>query len=342
MVSLLFWRKKRPDVQDVLDAAPAPPVPAPATAPPAAALLPVQRMVHALALRDARAADPQVRIDAAQNQLLMAASREFALVGTEPRYTPQRPSLLPQLLEVVNDEEASLRALSRIISQDPQLTGGLLRTANSALYRVSTLPVESVERAAALLGTTGMRTLIAGSLFTPLGQQGRSVGHFGEVMWEHALYSASAAEAWAGRHQDADPFAAHLLALLHGLGSVTVYRVLLDLYAKQPSLPADAAAIATALDTNAAVTGARIAQGWGLSERTREALEAQSSAAPTGDTPLSRALRFGLLAGALAMLARHKRISEEDAMAQISAHGFAGPQTDRIWERLVRAYVRPQ
>lgn len=342
-MSLFFWRRKRPDVQDVVDAATGPAVATPVAAAPAAlAPLPLQRMVHALALRDARAAEPHARIDAAQNQLLMAASREFALVGTEPRYTPQRPSLLPQLLDVVNDEEASLRALSRIIAQDPQLTGNLLRTANSPLYRVSTLPVESIERAAALLGTTGLRTLIAGALVKPLGQQGRSTGHFGDMMWEHALYSASAAEAWAARNQDADPFAAHLLALLYGLGSVTVYRVLLDLYAQQPGLPADAAAIATGLDTNATVTGARIAQNWGLSERTREALEAQSSAAPTGDTPLTRALRFGLLAGALALLARHQRLSEADAVAQFGAHGFDGPLTDRIWDRLVRAYVRPQ
>ena len=43
--------------------------------------------------------------------------------------------------------------------------------------------------------------------------------------------------------QDCDPYTAHLLALLHGLGSVAVYRTLLDQYAAHPQLAPDAVAI---------------------------------------------------------------------------------------------------
>lgn len=349
MPPLLFWRKKKP-------ATPAPAsLPEPAAAPPAAeaspaarpeaqpVALPLQRLVYAIALEDPRAADLAARPDAAHTQLLLDASREFARVGTEPRYTPHRPSLLPQLMEVVNDEDASLRSLSRLVAQDPQLTGELLKTANSPLYRISTTPVESIERAVALLGTTGMRTLIAASLVKPLAQgRGGTPGRFGETIWEQSLYAASAAEAWAARSQDSDPFAAHLLALMHGLGDVTVYRVLSDLYAAQPSLRPDSAAIASALHTNAAVTAARIAGNWGLSERTRQALESQSSAAPVSDpSPLARALQFGLATGAITLLCRHGKLAEDQAMAQIEAAGHGGPLATRIWDRLVRAYVRP-
>ena len=198
------------------------------------------REVYALALHSKRAADVDARPDAAQMSLLLAASREFAQIGTVPRYTPRRPSLLPQLLEALDDEDASLRALSRIVSQDPQLTGDLLRTANSPMYRVSPTPVESVERAAAMLGTRGIRSLLSASLVHPLATTGGTMGRFGDLLWDHSLYSASAAEAWAGRSQDADPFTAHLLALMHGLGCVAVYRVLSDLYLAQPALPRDA------------------------------------------------------------------------------------------------------
>lgn len=341
MVSLFFWRRKRADtpVAAPAMARTAPLGPSMAAPPPAA--LPVRRMVHALALRDERAANPDAKLETAQTQLLMAASQEFARIGTEPRYTPQRPSLLPQLLEVVNDEEASLRSLSRIVAQDPQLTGELLRTANSPMYRASSTPVESVERAAAMLGNAGMRTLIASALVKPLTQGAGPVGRFGEVMWEHAQISASAAEAWAARNQDADTFAAHLLALMYGLGSVAVYRVMADLYEAHPDVPRDAAAIASALDTNATVTAARIAESWGLSERTHEALEAQSSAAPVGDAPLTRALRFGLTAGSLTLLVRYGKLTEEVALEQIAAAGFSGPVVDRTWQRLLKAYVRP-
>ena len=66
--------------------------------------------------------------------VLLAASAAIAQIGTEPRYTPRRPSLLPQLLESMSDEDASLRALSRTIAQDPELTSQLLRTPTACLY----------------------------------------------------------------------------------------------------------------------------------------------------------------------------------------------------------------
>jgi len=343
MASLFFWRRKdkaepaAPHEASVAAVA----LPAEPTAP-ALPALPVQRMVYALALNDPRAADPTATPDASQTQLLLSASQTVAQVGTQPHYTPQRPSLLPQLMEAVNDEDASLRALARIVGQDPRLTGEMLRTANSPLYRVSAAPVESIERAAALLGTRGIRMLISGVLLQPLARAGGRTGRFGDIAWEHAQYSASAADAWASRHQDADPFAAQMLALLHGLGVVTVYRVLADLYAAQPGLPRDAAAMASALDTSATMAAGRIASNWGLSERTREALEAQSAAAPAGEpTALARALQFGLHTGALTLLCRHGQLSEETAMQQMAPAGFSGAASERIWERLMRAYVRP-
>jgi HD-like signal output (HDOD) protein len=300
------------------------------------------RQVYAIALVDDRALETP-HPDPAHVKLLLNASKAIAGIGTESRYTPRRPSMLAQLLEALSDEDASLRALSRIVSQDAQLTGNLLRTANSALYRVSTVPVESVDRAAALLGTTGIRTLLAASLMQPLATGTASgLGRFGETLREHALFSASAAEAWASRSQEADPFIAHLLALMHGLGSVAVYRVLTDMYAAEPGLERDAAIIADALDTNAAVTAAHIAANWHLSERTQQALESQSSAAPVNEpSPLSRALQFGLLTGAMTMLCKKGVMKEAAALERIEASGFAGPGTARIWDRLLRAYVRP-
>ena len=85
--------------------------------------------------------------------------------------------------------------ISRIIAQDPALTGNLLRIANSPMYRVSSLPVESIDRAVTLVGVQGIRSIIA----TALAAAGhvrwqRHFSRFPELVWEHTLYSASAAE----------------------------------------------------------------------------------------------------------------------------------------------------
>lgn len=361
MRSLMFWRKKEPRA-DALQAAAEEAARAQAASrteaanaeaaedsgsaePPTPAVKPLslQRLVYAVALSDPRAADQDARPEPEQVKLMLEASATIARVGSEPRYMPSRPSLLPQILEMLNDEETSLKALSGMVQQDPQLTGDLLRTANSPFYRVSPQPVESIDRATSLLGTQGIRMLVTSRLLRPLAGADVSLGFFGEVLWEHSLYSASAAEAFAGRSQEADPFTAHLLALLHGVGAVAVYRVINDLYEARPGLERDIPAIAGALDANAAVTAARIAANWGLSERSRQALEAQSSAAPVGGPAgLTRALQFGLLAGAATALCRRKLLSEENALRQIEAAGFTGPVPSRVWDRLALAYIRHQ
>jgi hypothetical protein len=58
-------------------------------------------------------------------------------------------------------------------------------------------------------------------------------------------------------------------------------------------------------------------------------------------TPLARALRFGRLAGAIVLLCRHQKMQEAEALPLLAGAGFSGPQLERIWDRLVRAYVRP-
>ena len=65
-------------------------------------------------------------------------------IEARPEYIPRRPSLLPKLLSTVNDPQAAMIEISRIIAQDPALTGNLLRIANSPMYRVSSMPVESI------------------------------------------------------------------------------------------------------------------------------------------------------------------------------------------------------
>jgi HD-like signal output (HDOD) protein len=341
MAPLFFWRRKK-KIQP--DAAAALAVTAIVEQPvrQAVAVQPVQRLVYALALNSPRAAEPAAGLDAGHEQVVLAARQTVDQVGAEPRYTPRRPSLLPQLMEAVNDEEASLRALSRMVMQDPRLTGEMLRLANSALYRVSPTPVESIERAAALLGTRGIRMLISGVLIQPLAYAGAGSDRFGNCIWDHSTYSSSAADAWAARSGDAEPFAAQMLALLHGLGVVTVYRVVMDIYAARPELKPDAAAIAMALEGGAPIAASRIARNWGLSDRSQQALEANVVTADAVDpSPLPRALQFGLLAGGLTLLCRHGRLTEFDAQDQLEAAGFHGPVAGRVWERLLRAYVRP-
>lgn len=144
--------------------------------------------LHAVAFDDASVDDAAIASRAGHADVVAGAVAILARIETQPKYTPRRPQLLPQLMRAVNDADASLRTMANIIAQDPTLAGNLLRITNSPLYRVQSKPIESIERAVTVVGTEGIRLIIAAALVQPVMSVGDSVfGRFPAIIWEHTL-----------------------------------------------------------------------------------------------------------------------------------------------------------
>lgn len=255
--------------------------------------------------------------------------------ATQERYAPRRPNMLPRLLSATNDENISRRELASIIARDPALVGGLLKIANSSYYRVTPEPVESVDRAVALLGTDGLRSLISAVLMQPIFRVGGAqFPRFPETAWEHAFRSASAGVACAALVEQSDPFAAELLSLIMGLAGIVIFRAALDHYASEPGLTPDGGIIAALLTAHSDTVAQRIGASWELSERMLEALDAQTPTTAQHPTPLGRSLAFGRIVGALAVLRINRVLDEDTATASIPPTPMDAAQVERMWMRL--------
>lgn len=276
--------------------------------------------------------------------VFQALQQIFERIEGRPEHIPRRPSLLPKLLATVNDNEATMAEMSQIIAQDPALTGNLLRIANSPLYRVSSLPIESIERAVTLVGVRGIRAIIATALLQPLMTSGSGAyGRFAELVWEHTLYSAMAAEAHATQVENGEPFVPQLCGLLYGLSAIVVFRIVRDQFAAHPHLNPDPGSMARLLESWVAPTAGRIAASWELSPRVQYALESQTVAAELHvENSLGRSLRFGRVAASLIVLCRLGRLSEPEARAVIVAGEGRRAQIERLWDRFAASYLKPQ
>jgi HD-like signal output (HDOD) protein len=271
------------------------------------------------------------------DEIVSAVTAALETAVNEPKYSPRRPMLLPQLVRAVSDTDTSRRELAQMISKDPSLVGSLLKLANSQYYRMNAQPVESVDRAVAVIGTEGIRSLIAAALVQPVFRvSGGEFAQFPEVIWDHTFLAANAAETYAAVVVNTDPFAAQLLALVNGLGAIVVFRVALDQYASHPSLRPDAATIVSLLDAHTSRVARAIAASWDLSGRILAALEDQTPSGMVQDpTPLGRSLKFGRFIAALAVLTTKKLIDEPAAKAALEASGASGAHFERIWDRLI-------
>jgi HD-like signal output (HDOD) protein len=281
--------------------------------------------VHAL---DASLADLRIDATPSERAELEPAARVLADLELQAKYLPRRPALLPRLMNAIHNDTSSIREMAKIIGEDGALLGGLLKLANSTAYRMSGhRSVESLEKATALVGTDGLRSLVATALLHPVmtGSQGR-FSSFAEATWEHSQYSASCAELHATRVEHVDAFSARLLALLLGLASNSVFRIAREhCPAKSGIQPA---AVARLLDDWVQPTALRIAENWQLPE---ELCKALTTAVAPG---LARSLRFGRLAGALLVLVNRGRLRELSARAIVLADDQRRVEVDRLWSRL--------
>ena len=277
------------------------------------------------------------------------ADQVFESLATDTKYAMRRPMMLPQLLRAVHDRKSTQHQLANIFARDPALAGNLLKVANSPVYRVGEDPIESLDRAVALLGTDGLHSLIATALVQPVFKLAAThYPRFPEIVWEHTFRSASAAENHASQVENDDPFAAQLLALTMGLGVIVIYRIvidrsreLLDGRSPHPSV------IISLIDAQCAGVAKRVAASWELSERVLTALEEQRPRRRAGEadqplSPLGRSLAFGRKLAALAVLFEHGRISEDTVRASMGLEGVAAEQFDSIWIKLINHAERPK
>ena len=268
--------------------------------------------------------------------VFQAVAQILERIEARPEYIPRRPSLLPKLLATVNDPQAAMVEISRIIAQDPALTGNLLRIANSPIYRVSSLPVESIDRAVTLVGVQGIRSIIATALLQPVmsGASG-AYSRFPELAWEHTLYAASAAEMHTVQIEKSEPFVSQLVGLLYGLAAIVVFRIVRDQFAAHPQLSPTPGSVARMLETWVAPTAGRIAVSWELPERVQYALESQTLAAELQmENSLGRSLKFGRVAGSVIVLCRLRRMTEAEARAIVVAGESRRRDIERLWDRL--------
>jgi HD-like signal output (HDOD) protein len=279
--------------------------------------------------------------DPAHAPVFKAVQQLLERIEARPEYFPRRPSLLPKLMATVNDNDASMRAMSEIIAQDPALTANLLRIANSSMYRVSSTPIESIDRAVTLVGVAGIRSIIATALVQPLMTAGTGVfSRFPELCWEHTLYAALTAETHATQVERTEPFVSQLVGLLYGLSAIVVFRIVREQFNANPTLRADPGSVARLLETWVAPTAGRIAKSWELDERLQYALESQTLAAELQmETSLGRSLRFGRVAGSVIVLARLGKINADEARSILVAGDDRRSNIGRLWDRFSATYL---
>ena len=155
----------------------------------------------------------------------------FADVCARALRLPCSPALLPRLVSVLEDENASIDDLEGVIRVDPALASSTLRLANSAFFNGGSGEVENLSEALMRLGQKEVYRLAALSLASRW-MNTKADGYRWEAgdFCRLSLVAAVAAEYLAEKTGLVDPKTAYTAGLIHEIGKLAVAYACCDFF----------------------------------------------------------------------------------------------------------------
>jgi HD-like signal output (HDOD) protein len=134
---------------------------------------------------------------------------------------PALPQVMMELMEVINDPMSSAQDLARVIARDAALSSNLLRIVNSAYYTFP-FPIDTVQRAVALMGTREITAIAFSASFVKMFNRAPVESIRMEEFWKHSIACGMMARGLAVRCEMPNPERHFLSGLLHDLGRLVL------------------------------------------------------------------------------------------------------------------------
>jgi HD-like signal output (HDOD) protein len=165
----------------------------------------------------------------------LAERRKKRLMNLLSKGLPTLPAYLLDLNALLSSPTVDLKKVGKVIRTDPSLTAQVLRLCNSALFGLRRR-VLSIEQAAVLLGTERLRTLML--TCSVMQFAGKSVPVKQLLgFWQHSFLSALLSERIARTVEYPEKEQAYLGGLLHDIGQLPLWMLLMEESAKDRPLP---------------------------------------------------------------------------------------------------------
>ncbi|WP_020587406.1 HDOD domain-containing protein [Desulfobacter curvatus] len=142
------------------------------------------------------------------------------------------PAVVTSLLGIVDDPNASMKEITKIIRYDPAITADVLRTANSAYFGLKH-PAETIQEAATMIGTDRLVDLVmlkVSAQVTKGAQKGYDL-HEG-ALWKYSVSSALIAKQVANQLDLPNKNSIFTASLLKDMGKTVLDKFVQDAFEK--------------------------------------------------------------------------------------------------------------
>lgn len=236
---------------------------------------------------------------------------ETLLSGTIPdSMIPKLPEVAASLFRDLSDPDVHQDRILSHLNRDPAMVSEVLRLANSPVFRVTEDPLENLERAVVLLGLQNLKSLVSSVLMKPI-MEIRPIYFrmFGQHLWQHSLDCAQACQNLDRASQRGDPFNSYLVGLMHDVGKLVIFRLLVDSFREvAPDIQPRGEFFSQLVCDKSARLSLHMVEQWSLPAYLRLAVEEQQESWLTDNRS-----HYGHVLQQANMLAEFKHIVESQA-----------------------------
>jgi putative nucleotidyltransferase with HDIG domain len=145
---------------------------------------------------------------------------------------PPVPHVAARMMDLVGEENTSVRDLQKVISADPALTARILKMANSVFYSFDQ-KVSTLSHALVILGFRTVQSMgIAASSRTLFMKKGAQFGLKEKLLWEHSIGVAMGCRQVSRLAKYPHEETAFVAGLLHDIGKAILNQVVPKKYAQ--------------------------------------------------------------------------------------------------------------
>ncbi|WP_374758448.1 HDOD domain-containing protein [Shewanella sp. MBTL60-007] len=174
---------------------------------------------------------PSTQLSGTANELEKSVFRRVEAALASPKAIAERvlklPTQVAALEQQLADENTDTKTLLALIERDPVLSVEVLKLCNSPLFRRSDKEVTSLQVALVQLGREQMKRFVTTAMMRKvIDIQPIYFRRFGSQIWRHSMQVAYLSSELT---QD-DPDTAFLLGLLHDVGKIAIFKLLLEAF----------------------------------------------------------------------------------------------------------------
>jgi len=197
---------------------------------------------------------------------------------------PTLPTVVSEILGLVDDPDSSTQDISNIIVKDPSLTSKVLKIVNSAAYGF-VKEISTINHALTILGYKNIKSIVLGVTVFGMFNHNSSADFDREAFWKHNLAVASATRIIAKKLKYKDTEEAFTAGLMHDIGKIVIDEFMPKIFKKVINLVKEKniwiyEAEREILSSDHSIIGGYLANKWNLPEVLYQAIRYHHSIPP--------------------------------------------------------------